>query len=670
MTLSSLNQARTPKPVAWNGVGEVSPYALVTAALLAAFVAGLWLLHHPYEGIIHDARLYVGHGLAAADPQGVGQDIMFRNDGQFGLTVFSVLLSAVIAVTGVSLGAKLVSLAGLLMWIGAMAALAWAMAEGRLRWVILAFVVVLPTGYGGFGVFNYAEPFATPRIFAEAGVLLAFALMCRARMAWALLPPGAALALHPIMALPGLGVWAWFVFADPKTRVFPPAVGLACAGLGVTLLLVAAALQVPLAERLFIGIDPDFRAVLTTRVSGLFLSLWPLADWSHLVVQGATLAVAAGIVAGRVRTLFVGALVVGLGGVAVSLLLGDALNVLLAVQAQLWRSVWIVAVLAASALAICAVALWREGGGSRVTLGFLVVAWLGAGQPMVGMVAVLGALAFAFVPALGRLKFQHELIVALWSFVAVYATLRFGLSLYAMGLVLSDRPDGGANIVQLLGQFGVFSIPVCALGVVWALGKREGRVPLPIAASLAVVAVALGAVFWDARTPRVRAADTALGDPALKAILASRNGEVLWLDGRFETWSFTGRSNWVSAMQGASGLFSRPLAMAWDKRARRLIDLGLTDDKLREVFAAKNRRSLAAAHLSNLTDAKVERLCGSADAPAWLIAPSWAVADSELSARWSPTYWKAPGQVATFEWTGSTVEWQTTKDYAVIPCAS
>ena len=181
--------------------------------------------------------------------------------------------------------------------------------------------------------------------------------------------------------------------------------------------------------------------------------------------------------------------------------------------------------------------------------------------------------------------------------------------------------------------------------------------------------VTLGAFFWDARTPRVRAADTALGDPTLKAILAPRDGEVLWLDDRFAAWSLAGRANWVNAMQGASGVFSRPLAMVWDKRVRLLIDLGLAETKLRQFFA-EPRGGFVSTHLGNLTDAKLARLCAAADAPAWLITPAWALAGGDLSPRWAPTYWTAPGVDAAFALTGSNVTWRTTEDYAVIPCAS
>lgn len=672
MTTSARDQLRTAGWFSSGAAGNAAGFpALLASVLLAGAVSGLWLLTHPYEGVIHDARLYVGHVLAAADPQGVGQDMMFRKDGQFGLTLFPMLLATTIDAVGVSLGAKLLSLAGLLLWIAALGALAASVAEGRLRWVIVLFVVVLPSSYGAFDVFNYAEPIATPRVFAEAGVLFSFALLCRRRLLWALPPIFASVLLHPIMALPALGVWAWFAFFDPRARIFPLNAGVVIAAVGLSLVPLAAALNVPLVERLFIGIDPAFHDVLSARARHLFPSFWPLGDWSRFFVQAVTLAIAAAAVTGRVRALFVGALVVGVGGVAASLVLGDALNSLLAVQVQLWRAAWIVAVLAAAGLAICAVTLWRKGGRAQLALGFLAVAWLGADQPVIGVSGALLATVFAFAPSLDRLKFTPQLILGLWSFVLLYAVLRQGMSVYALTLFLDSRPEGGTSIVLLLGSLGLWTIPVCVLAAAWGLDKGSGPLPLPLAAVLGAAFVALGFTYWDARSPRTIADDGADGDPALKALLSARKGEVLWLDGGFETWSLAGRPNWISVMQGAGAVFSRSLAMDWDRRVGLLIDLGLADERARDVFTDAGRTSSAPARLMDLTDARLKRLCARTDAPAWLIAPASTEANSELSpSPWTSSSWEAPGAAHTFEWKNGSVEWTSTEHYVVISCAS
>jgi len=638
---------------------------------LALGILGLWLLQHPYDGIVHDARLYVGVVLAQLDPDGVGQDIMFVKDGQFGFTVFPEVLLAAVKAFGSSLGAELVSLCGLLLWFAAMAALAFAIAKGALRWVILVFAVMLPTGYGAFDVFNYAEPIAAPRIFAEAGVIAAIALICRRKMAWALLPIGAAALFHPIMALPGLGLWAWFLFFDPTTRVAPLWVGVACAGAAVAGLVAGAALGLPLLDRLLVVIDPAYREILLARTLDLFPSAWPAADWSRLFVQAATLAIGASVVRGSVRGLFVGTLVVGLGGVALSFVLGEAFGSLLGLQAQIWRSVWIIALMSTVALAVCAVELWREGVASRLTLGLLVVAWLGAQVPAVGSIAAAAALVFVVWPRARRLEIVPKLALMVGGFAIFYALFTIGLSIYALAMLLQDRPAGAQayNIFQLLGLYQVWSLPICVLAVWWVVTEQTVRFAAPLAAAAAAILL-VGAVSWDARTPRVIAGDTAGAAPELRALLASRPGEVLWLDGRLETWTLAGRPSWVTAMQGASVVFSRDFAVDWDRRARLLIDLGLAEERLRYPFTEQALRSASPPHVQHLTDAKLERLCSTGDAPAWLITPAEAMDKATLSKRRTPIYWTAPGAQHDFQWNGDKVVWTSRETYAVIPCGS
>ncbi|HYA81327.1 MAG TPA: hypothetical protein VED87_10390, partial [Methylocystis sp.] len=55
---------------------------ILDAALGLTGLAGLWLAVRPYKGVWHDAVIYMGRGLADLYPNGVGQDLSFRYDGQ------------------------------------------------------------------------------------------------------------------------------------------------------------------------------------------------------------------------------------------------------------------------------------------------------------------------------------------------------------------------------------------------------------------------------------------------------------------------------------------------------------------------------------------------------------------------------------------------------------
>src|SRR6516165_9919177 len=66
----------------------------------------VFLLSRPYPGIVQDAYIYMGRALADLDPDGVGRDLMFVHDGQFGFSLFRYMSKAMVAMTGLASAAK------------------------------------------------------------------------------------------------------------------------------------------------------------------------------------------------------------------------------------------------------------------------------------------------------------------------------------------------------------------------------------------------------------------------------------------------------------------------------------------------------------------------------------------------------------------------------------
>ena len=186
------------------------------SAPLWASLPPLMLLLHPYRGLVQDARIYLGRGVADHDPAGVGRDIVFADDAQTGFTLLRGVIRTLLDGMAPRDAAMGLALGGSLLWLGAALALsrslAAAMARGeaadRLAWAAMVAVLALPAQYGAFDTFAYAETIATPRVFAEAAVLAGLAMLLGGRRAGGLLLLALALALHPLMALPGLGIAA------------------------------------------------------------------------------------------------------------------------------------------------------------------------------------------------------------------------------------------------------------------------------------------------------------------------------------------------------------------------------------------------------------------------------------------------------------------------------
>ncbi len=317
---------------------------------LCLIAIALWTLTHPFQGIAGDTNVYIGRALADLNPGGIGRDMMFVDDGQSRFSLFPFLLDHLVAVLGTQTTVMLLAILAMAAWMSALALLARHYVGWRLVPVVLIFVAVLPTFYGTIWHFGYSEVQSVPRPFAEALVLGALAALASRRtfLSAALLVP--ATLLHPIMALAGWAVLAIVLCVEDRRWLL-------AAGLAIVAAIIAGVLGLPLFDRLVRLMDPDLKALAESRSGLLFPTHWPIASYAPIVLQSATIVVAASFFDGRRRLILLAVILACIGGIAAQSLFGDALSLELVIQAQFWRMTWLLAAIGAVAMAICALKL-------------------------------------------------------------------------------------------------------------------------------------------------------------------------------------------------------------------------------------------------------------------------------------------------------------------------
>jgi hypothetical protein len=622
-------------------------------ALLAAF--SLFALSRAYQGVQHDGRLYVADALAKLDPGGIGRDLMFVHDGQFGFSLYTPLLSRLIAALGLSNAALAIVALTLCLWFAALVALTDRLAADRppaVRWAMLVFAAALPAFYGPMNVISFGEPFAVPRGLAEAAGMAGMAAYLSNRRVLSFGLYALAMAFHPIMGLCGLAAVYLALCLEDRRWI---ALGV----VGVVAVLLAAVLKLPVADRLLVVMDPQWRALVEARSPILFTTLWPLQTWTRLAVQMTTLAVGVILLEGRARKLALGALAAGGLGVVLVAVLGDGLSLVLVLQLQTWRMLQPMALLAAACLALAVVALPKRGPGGMIALAALVWGWLFIDWGPVGFIA--SGVALAALALDGRTRWSNPALIS----KAGLALIGFVLALYAfthgMGLAgsLEALPSAWPFSWALVWNSGLPGALVMAVVGVWI--ANGWAAPKPILALVATLVLAgLAAGLWDDRSDSVKFRDRG-PDPALRAIIASRPGEVLWLAGDMEPWVLAGRPSWASKVQGAGVVFSRPLAAALKARTDRIFATGLVGrDWLEPLTAADSRPGVP-------TPARLADLCAASDAPAWIV---WPRSDgARLDPALRAVDW-TPGAPYALELRGPNgADWLTAERYAVIPCA-
>ncbi|MGB8276638.1 MAG: hypothetical protein WCF20_01695 [Methylovirgula sp.] len=627
------------------------PAGLIFLPLLAV---ALWALTHPYPGIVGDAGVYIGRALADLDPAGVGRDMMFVHDGQSRFSLFPFLLDHLVATLGTQRTGLLLGLLAMAAWIAALARFADGYVAKPFIAIVVIFVAVLPTGYGTPWRFNFSEVLAVPRPFAEALVLAALAGLAHGRIWRGLCCLVAATLIHPLMALAGWGVFALVLSREDRRW---------CAAfVGAALLLgIGAAAGLPLLHRLAIVMDPDLKAFALSRSPLLFPSAWPLGYSGPMLAEAASLAIAASLVSGRRRLVLLAAILVGTGGIAAQALFGDHFSLLLVIQAQLWRMAWLMAALGSAALAFSALALWRQGPHGHVVLALLAAAWLTSETPEG---AALFACAAVAVHLLGRRLNLPVTWAGAWLFWSIASLLALVLNVhyvigYAgfMARIPADAPHG----ISYFWTRRYIAFPILALVLLLAFTRRAPRLAGGLLGVTAIFLCAAGFRFWDDRRPFQKLIDTAAHPPALMQVIASRPGEILWVDGLTEAWYLAGRPQWGSPQQGVSTVFSSELARKWRARMQFLIGEGLADKS-----AIVTVDIPSASDLPRLTKDNVGRLCARPDAPAWIVAPI--NQDTIIPPGLAAHEWRLPQPNFRMTEEPHYYAWQRIDAYAILAC--
>jgi hypothetical protein len=533
-------------------------------APLALVAIGLYLLLHPYDGIIHDARLYVLSALNHLHPDLYGNDVFLKFGSQDSYTVFTPLFARLISQLGAEPAASLVAFASSLGVLVSGWLLVRTLANAALAWLGVALLVALPGYYGSGNTFSVLESFATPRMPAEALVLFALAAWFSNRRLLSASLLGGGFVLHPIMTFPAivlLIVTEWGL-RNVRQLAALVVIGGLLAGLAYVGWLPVSRWQFD---------DEWWRMIENT--TNLVPSIWTTHDWARVVTVLVTLGIAGMVVQGSGQWLARGLFVTTTLLLLLGCVGGDALRIILVVQGQAWRVLWLATAVAILFLPWIAQACWQGTPIQRAGFLLLACAWLLGHQDIASVFSLTAVL----VTACGRKNpLQRHARVATLSAVVLIGVV--ALAVLSITWTSADAEAGLTSGRWLdLATIACSStvIPVFAIAAVWALGRR---ICSPLTGSVAAIALAvpvasLGATtgttwFTQMYPQQAKAAFSAWRD------LIPPGADVLWATRLMKSsdpatvWLLLERPSFYSSVQANTGLFSRAAAMELDRRAR------------------------------------------------------------------------------------------------------
>jgi hypothetical protein len=301
---------------------------------LLCAVAVLWLATRHYFGVIQDARFYAVEALRELNPARYAGDLYFQFGSQGGFSLFSKLYRPLVALFGIGAAGMGVAIAGQLLWLFGLLALARVLVGDRFLWLSAAVVIAMPNIYAPY--FGYGEAFATPRPFAEGLTMLALALL-RSRPVWTMVLLGLSATLHPLMTLPGLiAAFVYLALGRPLWWVLAPV------GAMLALVLGWAGIE-PFAD-LHKTLDPEWLSVIRVRSVQCLLTRWPWDAYLKVLNGLAWGLIGLFALDGRNRRFLAAVFAAGLAGLVCTLVVGDIAHNVLVAELQPWRSMWLLLV--------------------------------------------------------------------------------------------------------------------------------------------------------------------------------------------------------------------------------------------------------------------------------------------------------------------------------------
>lgn len=576
------------------------------AVALALMVAVVWALRHRYAGIVGDAQLYAFQALARLQP-GLAADLALHDGSQDKYTIFSPAYAWLIE----RMGLEAAALSGLLTCTCGFLAAAWftvrALASREIAFLSAALLCAVLSSYGSAGVFNYIDDYFTARSVAEALVVVSLACHLYGRRLPAFLIACCALAIHPLMALPGV-----LLLACLTVSIRIALLGALAGLLGTLALAVTASVAAP-ATPLLPLMDPAWLDVVRERSQFLFLDLWSTRDWElnarPFLSLLATLAVAADP---RICKLGLSALLVGFAGLAVALIAGTIGPVAILVQGQAWRWVWITDLISILLLVPTLALVCQEKRGGRLCAVLLLSAWL--------VPRSIGLVLFACLPAIWLPRSAFTPLISRylrWAAVAVAAAVLVGAIVNCWTIVnapVSESEHTFPVFTKLSNCFELGLPAVLFVAVVAWIVNKGASVWLPVLVSACLVALLIVILPFTlrARTASASAADREEFSDWIRAIPPTSTVYVpSFKDNGLFVWLTLGRTNYLSTNQSSGVVFSRPIALEIARRSTVLLPLEDPSWKIltRLTKSRANPANKAPTGWRPLTVQRLEQVC-------------------------------------------------------------
>jgi hypothetical protein len=522
----------------------------------------VWVFSHPYQGIWHDGKLYLGQALFHLNPENFKNDLFFKFGSQDQYTIFSALYAKAIEMFGLGKAPIILMVLGQCIFVVALVLCCIYLFGIEIGiWAACA-VAMVARFYGGGNIISYSETFLTARNFAEPLCLFGMWLLFRRNYIRALGVMLLAAVFHPLTTLPCLLIlWAVLIYEDKRWTF------LALAGIAIPLLGLLGIAPFTSSLKVY---DEEWWGILK---SNFFIipTEWQARNWAAVAFDASLLWFGSRFMEKRQRDLLRIILLVSVGAILFAAVTTVTLQNVLLTSIQLWRAQWIMHLFAASVIPYVAYKTWSLGGDAKFSAIFVVLAGYLHTYP-----ASLGAALLAIF-----LYHQHKNGISLspvmkkilWVGAAAMFLIKAGV-----GIMVLLKPDPAF-------QYVAYKVPtlktyILALPLFWlawmllALAYyRWHRQNVAIVGMVAVM-IFYGAQ-WDKRDgwKKYLEQDHEKAHPFSQYL--KKHGEVYWKGEVLAPWILLKTPSYLEDTQAGGLLFNKGTAEIFGKRSEALAPMRL-----------------------------------------------------------------------------------------------
>ncbi|WP_153004425.1 hypothetical protein [Tepidimonas taiwanensis] len=518
-----------------------------------------WLWANPYQGIWHDARVYLVMAYRHLVPEAFERDVWFMFGSQDRSSLFDEIYAALLRWGPVDATAKLVALGGGVTWVIGAYWLAHAVIGGRAALWAAVFLSVLAPSYTFIDskIFVLTEAFATARPYAMGLTLIGIASYLSGPRWIAVLTLVIGLALHPLMAVWGLLALAGYRLPD---RAF----GLIFA-LGVLLMVAGATAGLdplrPMDELWFRLVQSTSTIVFAPSAESVALdrNFWWLA----------MLLLAGRLGAARFRKLYLVVACLAAWAFLASVILSFHYPAVLLAQAQPWRALWLAVAVGIVAAVDVVVRLWRSPNGQHWCL-FIIATYILA-EGGIGGTLLLAAWLLYISPR------TRASLTSLWNHLSS-PSQRFVYLIFILWLLgfffISIMPFSYISRIFPGTDFTI-EVPeiVTTLAIPLVLAWITSRASETTRIWLTTFVVLFALLLWDQRTHAQRLIESRYspyGHATMMGIAYHQGDVVYWPENDMGPWFELATAGYAQNLQGIGIVFSRDHAILLYERLRRI----------------------------------------------------------------------------------------------------